>query len=71
MSLWKLKTPQDIAVCKSSKQQYQLWPMLYDMTTSIFLQRPVSDRHDIDMGVIGYVSDTRTQFRHANPLNLY
>ena len=33
-----------------------------------FCKIPVFDGYDMDMGV-GYVSDTRTQFRHPDPLN--
>ena len=33
-----------------------------------FFKIPLSDGYDMGMGV-GYVSDTRTQFRHADPLN--
>ena len=44
-----------------------MWPVLHELFG--FPQVPVSDTYMIGVSVVGDVPNTRTQFRHLDPLN--
>ena len=55
-------------MCHLQARGSAMTAILCYLNSSIFFQIPVRDGYDMGM-CVGYVSDTRTQFKHLDPQN--